>query len=187
MAEIAEISFNTVFMVGSATPNDWEITEATELTKSATNPFEFSYSGPMKAGELKFPVNRKSGFGQDSFTKASDTQMFLQDPADVKWTITEAGNYDIVINLQTLAISIQKQTTTLSPNHSTSKIALKTNMVSDMLRFTSKGDFNYRIFTASGLTVQFGDSKNGQIDVSRLNSGVFFIEAEKNIFKFIKK
>lgn len=187
MAEIAEISFNTVFMVGSATPNDWEITEATELTKSATNPFEFSYSGPMKAGELKFPVNRKSGFGQDSFTKASDTQMFLQDPADVKWTITEAGNYDIVINLQTLAISIQKQTTTLSPNHSTSKIALKTNMVSDMLRFTSKGDFNYRIFTASGLTVQFGDSKNGQIDVSRLNSGVFFIEAENNIFKFIKQ
>ncbi len=187
MTETAEISFNTVFMVGDATPNGWDIANATELTKSSTNPYEFSYSGAMSIGEFKLPVNRNSGWGQDFFMKSSDTQMALQKSPDSKWDITEAGNYDIDINLQTLSITIEKQTTTLSPNFNTSKIALKNNLVSDILRFTSKGDFNYRIFTASGLIVQIGESKNGQIDASRLNSGVFFIEADKNIFKFIKK
>ena len=108
----------------------------------------------MNAGEFKFPVNRNSGWGQDFFMKFSDTQMALQKSPDSKWDITEAGNYDIDINLQTLSITIEKQTTTLSPNFNTSKIALKNNLVSDILRFTSKGGFNYRIFTASGLIVQ---------------------------------
>lgn len=187
MDETEKIEFNTVFMVGDATPNGWTITDATQLFKSTTNPFEFTYTGALTVGEFKFPVNRNSGWSQDFFVKESDTQMQLVTGGDVKWNITEAGNYDIDINLQTLSITIEKQTTTLSPNFNTSKIALKNNLVSDILRFTSKGDFNYRIFTASGLIVQIGESKNGQIDASRLNSGVFFIEADKNIFKFIKK
>ncbi|MFW9603315.1 MAG: SusF/SusE family outer membrane protein, partial [Prevotella sp.] len=125
MTETAEISFNTVFMVGDATPNGWDIANATELTKSSTNPYEFSYSGAMSIGEFKLPVNRNSGWDQDFFMKSSDTQMALQKSPDSKWDITEAGNYDIDINLQTLSITIEKQTTTLSPNFNTSKIALK--------------------------------------------------------------
>ena len=187
MAEIAEISFNTVFMVGSATPNDWEITEATELTKSATNPFEFSYSGPMKAGELKFPVNRKSGFGQDSFTKASDTQMFLQDPADVKWTITEAGNYDIVINLQTLAISIQKQTTTTSRFPNDESITLKSTIVSSTLKVNNLNSVSYKIYNLSGLKVTDGISEGENINVSSLGKGIYLLNVNNQVFKFIKQ
>ena len=111
MTETAEISFNTVFMVGTATSIDWGITNSIELTKNPGNPFEFSYKGYLDAGEFKFPVNRNSSWTQNFFMKASDSQMVLQNSPDVKWTITEAGNYSIVLNIYTLAIDIRKLNT----------------------------------------------------------------------------
>lgn len=111
LTENIPINFNSVFMVGTATSIDWDITNSIELTKNPGNPFEFSYKGYLDAGEFKFPVNRNSGWGQDFFMKASDSEMVLQNSPDVKWTITEAGNYSIVLNIYTLAIDIRKLNT----------------------------------------------------------------------------
>jgi starch-binding outer membrane protein SusE/F len=44
--------------------------------------------------------------------RVSDTEMYRHkggDPDDNKWNITNAGNYRIVANLETLAISIQQR------------------------------------------------------------------------------
>lgn len=187
MSETAEISFNTVFMVGSATPNGWTITDATELTKSATNPYEFSYSGPMNAGEFKFPVNRNSGWGQDFFVKVSDTQMQLVAGGDVKWNITEAANYDITINTQTLAISIQKQTTTTSRFPNDESITLKSTIVSSTLKVNNLNSVSYKIYNLSGLKVTDGISEGENINVSSLGKGIYLLNVNNQVFKFIKQ
>lgn len=187
MTETAEISFNTVFMVGDATPNGWDIANATELTKSSTNPYEFSYSGAMSIGEFKLPVNRNWGWNQDFFMKASDTQMVLQNSPDVKWSITEAGNYKVTININTLAIDITKLTATVNAEVSKELPALKSNVVSDQLSVLNTGNFHYKIFNSLGASVLGGNSQNGIISISNLKAGIYFLNTSNKSFKFIKQ
>lgn len=106
MTEPNPIDFNTVFMVGSASPNGWSINNSTELVKNPSNPWEFSYTGQMGVGEFKFPVNRNQFWSQDFFMRVSDQLMFLGKSPDSKWNITEAGNYFVTMNISTLAIGI---------------------------------------------------------------------------------
>ena len=187
MTETAEISFNTVFMVGDATPNGWDIANATELTKSSTNPYEFSYSGALSVGDFKFPVNRNSGWSQDFFMKVSDTEMVLQNSPDSKWSITEAGNYTIDINTQTLAISIQKQTTTTSRFPNNDAISLNSNIVSSTLKVNNLNSVSYKIYNLSGLKVTDGISEGENINVFSLGKGIYLLNINNQVFKFIKQ
>jgi hypothetical protein len=187
MTETAEISFNTVFMVGDATPNGWDIANATELTKSSTNPYEFSYSGAMSIGEFKLPVNRNSGWGQDFFMKFSDTQMALQKSPDSKWNITETGNYTIDINTHTLAISIQKQTSKTSRFPNDESITLKSTIVSSTLKVNNLNSVSYKIYNLSGLKVTDGISEGENINVFSLGKGIYLLNVNNQVFKFIKQ
>ncbi len=102
----------TLYMVGSATPIGWDIGNAIEMTEDATDGCIFSYSGPMVAGEFKFPVNRHTDWGQDMYMRVDDTHMYRHVGGasdDNKWVLTEDGNYVIIANVENLTISIQKQ------------------------------------------------------------------------------
>jgi hypothetical protein len=108
------ISINRLklYMVGSATPVGWSIDKAIEMTEDATDGCIFTYTGPMVAGEFKFPVNRDGSWGQDMYMRTDDTHMYLHVGGasdDNKWTISSDGNYVINANVETLSISIQKQ------------------------------------------------------------------------------
>jgi starch-binding outer membrane protein SusE/F len=98
-----------LYMVGSATPIGWSIDKAIELTEDATNGCIFTYTGPMVAGEFKFPVNRNSDWGQDMYERTDDTHMYRHKGGaadDNKWSIITAGNYVITANIETLTINI---------------------------------------------------------------------------------
>ncbi|MDD3322636.1 MAG: SusF/SusE family outer membrane protein [Paludibacter sp.] len=187
MTETAEISFNTVFMLGDATSIGWDITNSIELTKNPGNPFEFSYKGHLNVGEFKFPVNRNSGWGQDFFIKVSDTEMQLLAGGDVKWSIAEAGNYDININTQTLAISIQKQTTTTSRFPNNDAISLNSNVVKSALKVNNLNSVSYKVYNLSGLMVNDGISVGENINVSSLVEGIYILNINNQVFKFIKQ
>ncbi len=108
------ISINRLklYMVGSATPIGWDISNAVEMTEDATDGCIFTYTGPMVSGEFKFPVNRDSSWGQDMYMRTDDTHMYLHkggSSGDDKWNITAAGDYVIKANVETLSISIVKQ------------------------------------------------------------------------------
>ena len=187
MTVSTEITHNTIFMIGDATPNGWLITSATELNRDATNDYEFKYSGPMNVGEFKFCVNRNSGWGQDFFTKLSDTQMLRQNEPDNKWSIAEAGNYNITINLQSLAILVEKQTTTNNAEKMTAEMTLQCNIVSDMLWLKTNKSMKYEICAANGVVCQSGFSNTGQINVANLKAGLYIIKANNSVFRFIKR
>ncbi len=186
MSEPTPIQFNTVFMVGGAAPNGWDLGKATELVKNPANPFEFTYTGALAVGEIKFPVNRNWGWNQDFFIKVSDTQMQLVAGGDVKWNITEAANYIVTINVNTLAISIQKQLTSVNPAIDQKNPTLLTNTVKDKLTVQNLENFDYRILNLIGSTLSKGTSVNGKIDVSLLPTGIYLMNIDTKSVKFIK-
>ncbi len=103
--------YDKMYMVGDATPNGWDIGNATELTQDLDNPYIFTYMGVMKSGDFKFPVNRNTNWGQDMYMKLSDSTMYLHhggDPDDNKWTITKKGLYTITLNLLDNTISLAR-------------------------------------------------------------------------------
>ena len=108
--------FPQVWMVGDATPAGWNIDNPTPMVTDPGNPYIFTWSGPMTAGEFKLPVET-GDFGGDYFMPVlnasgpGSTQMkFVPGGSpDFKWKITEAGNYTITINQLYETISIQKQ------------------------------------------------------------------------------
>jgi len=104
-------AYSTIYMVGDATPNGWDISNATPLVQNSENPYVFTYSGVMKAGEFKFPVNRNGDWGQDMFMKTDDTHMYLHkggSSGDDKWTIAKKGYYTITLDLLDNSISINR-------------------------------------------------------------------------------
>lgn len=187
MTETNPIPFNTLFMVGGATPNGWDLGKATQLVRNPSNPFEFSYTGPMATGEFKFPINRDWGWGQDFFMKVSDTQMVLQNSPDSKWTIATAGNYTITLNVSTLAISIANATSTINPNVNQLIPSLQSTVVSNLLKVDNLSNFSYRIYNLTGEDVLKGTSGNGNINVESLKGGIYLLSVDNKTVKFIKQ
>jgi len=113
---------DSLFMVGDATPNGWDIAQATELTKNPDNSEQFIYEGPMSPGDFKFPVNRNTDWAQDMYMRdtlieGSFYHHIGGEADDSKWTIAadEGGTYKIVLDFKTLAISIKKIIETSAP------------------------------------------------------------------------
>ncbi len=104
----------TLYIVGSAAPSGWDISNATPLVQSATNPMEFRYSGQMSSGEFKFAVNTEGCWCQDFYTRnADDAGKMIYNIGgsgeDLKWEMPEGGMYEIVVNVLTLTITIKEQ------------------------------------------------------------------------------
>lgn len=104
-----------LFMVGDAAPSGWDITNATELTRNASNPTEFVYYGNLNAGNFKFAVNNDSCWCQDFYTQDPNDagKMIFNEGGsgtDLQWTIDNSGLYKITVNVLALTIKIEEMT-----------------------------------------------------------------------------
>jgi hypothetical protein len=115
------VPYTQLWLLGDATPTGWNIDNPTPLIPDKGNPYVFTYSGPLSAGEFKIPV-RTGDFGCDYFRPYANhpdisdtTAQFVAhasgaaDADDYKWYIPSAGNYTIVFNQLTESIKIEKQ------------------------------------------------------------------------------
>lgn len=108
--------YTKIWMVGDATPAGWNIDNPTPLTADPADPNVFTYTGWMKVGEFKLPVET-GDWGGDFFMPevngsgpGSTRMKFVPNGApDFKWKITAEGNYKITVNQLLETISIQKQ------------------------------------------------------------------------------
>lgn len=105
-----------LYIIGSATPVGWMISEAIELEQDPADWFIWRYKGPLTAGEFKFPVNRQFDWAQDMYMKdpADPSKMYRHtggEEDDEKWVFTDAdaGNYLLTLNVLDLSIDIKKQ------------------------------------------------------------------------------
>jgi hypothetical protein len=188
MAETTLIMFNTVYMLGSAAPNGWDLGTATELVKNPTNPFEFSYTGALAVGTFKLPINRWWSWNKDFFMKASETLMVLTNNSnDVQWSISEAANYVVTININTLAISIVKQTATSNEKLINEYASLESNVVRNELQINNGKNSTYVINSITGANLMKGATINGKINVSSLQNGIYILNVDNKSYKFIKQ
>lgn len=122
-----------IYLVGDATPNGWDLGNATAMT-ATDSPYIFTWTGSLRAGELKFSCDRQSDWngawflcasGNDVeptgatehalFVDKSDDNFKNQYPevnigdVDQKWKITSSGTYTITLNQLDETVSIVKQ------------------------------------------------------------------------------
>ncbi|GAB6012708.1 SusF/SusE family outer membrane protein [Viscerimonas tarda] len=108
-----------IYLVGSATPKEWDINNATPMTAGG-DPYKFTWTGQLNTGELKFTCDKQSDWNGAWFLASqpgmaptgSEEQMIFHYPgagADNKWNITEAGTYSIELDQLQETVVIKKQ------------------------------------------------------------------------------
>jgi dihydroxyacetone kinase DhaKLM complex PTS-EIIA-like component DhaM len=112
---IVTLAPDSLFIIGSATPAGWDISQAIALDKNPDDDNIFTYHGILIPGEFKFPVNRNTDWQQDMVMKdtVNEGSFYLHtggEPDDSKWEIAEgdSGLYHIVLDFVTMKISIKK-------------------------------------------------------------------------------
>lgn len=105
-----------LWMVGDATPAGWNINSPTPMVQTTGNPYEFTYTGALKAGEFKIPVALGNWNGDYYMPPTNHPDISNTDVVfiaggnpDNKWQISAAGNYKVTINQLYETILIQKQ------------------------------------------------------------------------------
>ena len=108
--------YPALWMVGDATPAGWNIDAPQPMTPDADNPYVFTYTGPLTAGEFKIPTST-GNWGTDFFmppvnhagTGEQMAKFTVGGNPDNKWLITEAGNYRVTLNQLYETINIERQ------------------------------------------------------------------------------
>ena len=112
---IEPIEAETLFIVGDATPNGWDIDAPTQLAKMSQ--YVFQYEGNLLAGELKACLSTgdwgvsfiRPTFGGCKISKngvESADFVFTTNPDD-KWQVVEAGEYRLTFDLEHWTISAE--------------------------------------------------------------------------------
>lgn len=110
--------FAQAYLIGDASPNGWDIDKATAMTASST--YKFTWTGTLKAGELKFTLDKQSDWNGAWFVASeagkqptgSLEQMIYNYPGagvDYKWKIIEDGTYSIELDQLKETVIIKKQ------------------------------------------------------------------------------
>lgn len=102
-----------LFILGDASPNGWDITNAIELRASTSQRRLFIYEGNLLPGNFKFAVNRDDSFTQDFYTMDPDDESAIiynegGSGEDLQWTIEEEGDYIITVDLINETINISQ-------------------------------------------------------------------------------
>lgn len=120
-SQIARTSFSvsifkpissTLFLVGDATPNGWDIGNAVKLNASTAQRGVFVWEGPLNQGNFKFAVNRDGCFCQDFYTSsAEDPGVIVYNEGgsgdDIQWTVEEADTYRLEVDLLNKTFSME--------------------------------------------------------------------------------
>ena len=108
-----------IYLVGDATPNGWDIGNATPLTATG-DPNKFTWTGMLNIGELKFSCDKQSDWhgdwflaNQNGIEPSGDVEQMLFSAGganpDNKWKITSAGTYIIELDQLQQTVKIKKQ------------------------------------------------------------------------------
>lgn len=110
-------TYDKLYVIGSATQAEWDLTKAIPLTKSE-NGFEYSGTCLITSDgtkEFKFMTdNTANNWGQAQFVKGATENDIVKfddkNEHDYKWVFTkeQSGNYKITVNLNTMRVTFTK-------------------------------------------------------------------------------
>lgn len=107
------LKHTALWLVGSATPGGWSIGDGIMLSPDAVNPTVFKTTVDLVEGELKVAVNKHTGYDQKFYLRdTTDETKMVFGGDDNKWNITEAGKYDVTVDVVNMTISITETSST---------------------------------------------------------------------------
>lgn len=101
-----------LWVVGGAVPKGWDLDNADKMFQDAEDPFVFTYTAVLNAGEFKIATEKDWGAAFYRPTEASapitstEVQLSAGEP-DHKWLITDPGAYNITLDLNEMNISFE--------------------------------------------------------------------------------
>lgn len=118
--------YSQAWVLGSATENGWEWNTMPEMTQDAANSDVFTWTGALKEGQIKFPLDKSQGIfvGDCVVAKADNTPIGTELDFDIeyipqndatqydrKWFVSadQAGTYTVRLDFGTKKISFTKQ------------------------------------------------------------------------------
>ena len=124
--------YGMIYLIGDATSAGWTLDNAVPMT-ATDDPYVFTWTGSLNAGELKFTCDRQSDWNGAWFMSATngaaptgqtEQMLFIDKSSDAckgqyldvaiggvdnKWKLAEAGTYTITLNQLEETVIIQKQ------------------------------------------------------------------------------
>lgn len=116
----SKITLSSLFIVGSAAPEGWDVMKGSPMYQSKEAPYAFeAKSLEMKEGTFKIAAVLKGASSWDAkywyFRNADNAnKITLGQDGDLQWSITEAETYDIAVNLKDESISINRVSSVIS-------------------------------------------------------------------------
>jgi hypothetical protein len=204
---IEEPDYESIFLLGDATPIGWNISAPIPMVRDETNPFLFTWEGVLVPGELKFPTF-KGDWCDGEWINASQPNQALSatdyiitygcDGPDYKWRVSssEVGTYMISIDLKNKSMSIAPKTSSIDVSHEeqTHEFSVFPNPASDHLNinFLKETSALVTIYSITG-NILYQEEEIGlqtSINLSGLNtSGLLLIkistENSSEVFKVL--
>lgn len=120
------VSYDALYMVGSATPGGWDLASQTTLSKSEDNEDVFTWSGTLIAGEIKIKTYQEQDFCagkwihptvENASIEQNDFELLFgcsDSNPDYKWVVSESdtGMYSITVDMSNETINFEKQNST---------------------------------------------------------------------------
>lgn len=112
------IETETLYMIGDATPNGWDMDTAQEFTRDASDKYVFTWEGELVEGTFKACTERDGTFScpfirpesaDVTVTRdgVSSTGFVYTTSPDVQWQVKEPGRYRIRFNLSEWTIYVE--------------------------------------------------------------------------------
>lgn len=116
-ATYSQIDVQGLYLIGAATPGNWEVADATPMTPDADNNKIYTWEGDLKVGEFKILTDLAEGYdgltlhplaantpiGKDKIDNAPFSCYKGGD--DNKWNVTVAGTYRLTFNCEDCTMS----------------------------------------------------------------------------------
>lgn len=117
-----QTSYDSLFLVGSATPGGWDLAGQSAFAQAADNEYEFVWEGMLTAGELKIKTYAEEDFcagewihpnTENAPPSATNIEILVgcaSSNPDYKWVVSEAetGNYEVTVDIEAMSISFEK-------------------------------------------------------------------------------
>lgn len=113
-----DLTSETLYMIGDATPGGWSMDDATAFTRSADDGNIFTWQGELKTGKMKACLEQDGTFSCpflrpssadvaiNSAGVAASDFVYTTGPDD-QWEVKEAGEYKITFDLKNKTIKVE--------------------------------------------------------------------------------
>jgi alpha-glucosidase len=182
--------YDYLAIIGEATSVGWD-PAGIPLKQDEKNLNRYTWSGRLEKGRFVFRTSNGGECQGSWLTAKTDRQPLIDTtystwvgcPDGFPWNITEAGNYDITLDVEKSTIIIKPEITSGVRNIEASGISIFPNPFNDLLSIETTSNEKVkqiRLYHLDGRLIKTLEAANSSsvYDLSGLNEGVYFLWLE---------